>query len=70
MSDKENFSSDVSEYQLVFKMFDKESTGEINIKSVYKLLKEFERREENESWNPDEPFKEEETKEPPPKKVI
>lgn len=63
-------SSDVSEYQLVFKMFDKDNSGEINIDSVYKLLKEFERREQNDNWNPDEPFKEEETKEPPPKKVV
>jgi len=45
MSDKDNFSSDVSEYQLVFKMFDKDNTGEINIQSVYKLLRDFERRE-------------------------
>ena len=38
-------SSDVSEYQLVFKMFDKDNSGEINIDSVYWLLNEFERRE-------------------------
>lgn len=63
-------SSDVSEYQLVFKMFDKDNTGQINIDSVYKLLREFERRESNENWNPDEPFKEEEIKELPPKKVV
>ncbi len=49
-------SSDVSEYQLVFKMFDKDNTGEINIQSVYRLLREFELREQNDSWNPDEPF--------------
>lgn len=51
-------------------MFDKDNTGEINIDSVYKLLKEFEQREQKENWNADEPFKDEETKEPPPKKIV
>jgi Ca2+-binding EF-hand superfamily protein len=43
MSDMENLSFDASEYQLVFKMFDKEHTGEISIKGVYSLLEDFDR---------------------------
>ena len=51
MSDKDNYSSDASEYQLVFKMFDKDNTGEININRVYEMLSEFEKREKVENWN-------------------
>lgn len=48
-------------------MFDKENSGEISIKHVYEMLNDFDKREKMENWNPDE-AKEEEVKEPPPKK--
>ena len=40
-SSKEDFSVDKSEYHQVFKIFDKENTGEISIKQVYELITAF-----------------------------
>jgi hypothetical protein len=48
-------------------MFDKSNSGEIDIKHVYEMLNEFEKRE-NDNWNADE-SKDEEVKEAPKKTV-
>ena len=40
-SSKEDFSVDKSEYHSVFKIFDKENTGEISIKQVFELISAF-----------------------------
>ncbi len=54
-------------YQLVFKMFDKDNTGEISIKHVYDMINQFDQREKDEDWRPGDPVKMEEDKEEPPK---
>lgn len=35
-------------------MFDKDNLGEINIKNVYEMLDEFDKREKLDTWNTDE----------------
>ena len=37
-----DFNLDKQEYQSVFKVFDKDNTGEINISQVYELINKFE----------------------------
>ena len=43
-----------SEFQQVFKVFDKDDTGEINISQVKDLLEKFEIREKDDKWSMNE----------------
>ena len=62
---QENLNADYTEYQLVFKMFDKDNTGEITMKNVLELINKFELREVSEDWTADG-SKDEEKKEAAP----
>lgn len=41
MAQSSDFNLDQQEYQSVFKVFDKDGTGEINIGQVYELINKF-----------------------------
>jgi Ca2+-binding EF-hand superfamily protein len=47
MSNNDDFKADVSEYQLVFKVFDKQNEGTIKINQVNDLIQSFDKRESN-----------------------
>ena len=45
MANNDDFKADVSEYQLVFKVFDKKDEGKIEISQVYDMIQAFDKRE-------------------------